>query len=363
MSGISGHGDFYGGSGGSNLKSAETLLHQQYAEAKPIYEQLADHSGGSGNVANSGGYSDHGNGLQSSFYTLHTGSGAHSAEDAGTSGAGSKEIDGNGADGGSNGGFIPSWRNIGKLSTSFTDSASSSAESGQSIHLQKEPVSSFSEKISEGNYLQQYDGGAGQGVDHVAAVASIASGGNLGGHGGGGGGGLGGHLFGGDYSGSGEHGVGGLPSGAGGSFSSHSLESGEHDTDSGSNFLGGSANSASHTHTDVINYVPYPVVKKLHVPFSEPVKIPVSHAVIIPISKPVPIHIPVPQHIQVPVEKELKIPVERVIPYPVEKHVPVPVEKKVPFNVIKYVPIKVTQPFPVKVPVIKTILHKIKSSW
>lgn len=111
---------------------------------------------------------------------------------------------------------------------------------------------------------------------------------------------------------------------------------------------------------DVINYIPYPVVKKVHVPVREPVQIPVSHAVIIPVSKPVPIHIPVTKHVPVPVEKELRVPVERVVPYPVEKPVAVPVEKRVPFTVVKYVPLRVPHPFPVKVPVFKTILHKVK---
>nr|XP_014088278.1 hornerin [Bactrocera oleae] len=110
----------------------------------------------------------------------------------------------------------------------------------------------------------------------------------------------------------------------------------------------------------VINYIPYKVVKKVHVPVREPVQIPISHAVIVPVSKPVPIHVPVTKHVAVPVEKELRVPVERVVPYPVEKPVPVPVEKRVPFTVYKYVPVRVPHPFPVKVPVFKTILHKVK---
>ncbi|XP_030369328.1 uncharacterized protein LOC115620291 [Scaptodrosophila lebanonensis] len=116
-------------------------------------------------------------------------------------------------------------------------------------------------------------------------------------------------------------------------------------------------------HTDIINYLPYPVVKKQHIPVEKPVPVPVSHAVIVPVRKPVPIHIPITKQVQVPVEQELKIPIERVVPYPVEKLVPVPVEKRLPYHVVKYVPIKIPKPFPVKVPVFKTVLHKVKGWW
>lgn len=114
---------------------------------------------------------------------------------------------------------------------------------------------------------------------------------------------------------------------------------------------------------DVINYVPMPVVKKIHVPYKSPVQIPISHAVLLPIRKPVPIHIPVTQQVQVPIEKELKIPVERVVPFPVERQIPVPIEKHIPYQVIRYVPLKVSKPFPIKVPVVKTVIHKVKESW
>ncbi|XP_037943719.1 uncharacterized protein LOC119676550 [Teleopsis dalmanni] len=150
-----------------------------------------------------------------------------------------------------------------------------------------------------------------------------------------------------------------LPSSATSSATAH----GGDGYDDATNYLSTSHATNTNSQPDVINYVPYPVVKKLHVPVHQPVKIPVSHAVIVPISKPVPIQIPVAQQVQVPVEKELKIPVERVVPIPVEKHIPVPVEKRVPYPVVKYVPIKVPRPFPVKVPVFKTVLHKVKGSW
>lgn len=125
----------------------------------------------------------------------------------------------------------------------------------------------------------------------------------------------------------------------------------------------GIGNGPINHQVDVINYVPMPVVKKIHVPYRSPVQIPISHAVLIPIRKPVPIHIPVTQQVQVPIEKELKIPIERVIPYPVERQIPVPIEKHVPYQVIRYVPLKVNKPFPIKVPVVKTVIHKIKESW
>lgn len=125
----------------------------------------------------------------------------------------------------------------------------------------------------------------------------------------------------------------------------------------------GIGNGPINHQVDVINYVPMPFVKKIHVPYRSPVQIPISHAVLIPIRKPVPIHIPVTQQVQVPIEKELKIPIERVVPFPVERQIPVPIEKHVPYQVIRYVPLKVSKPFPIKVPVVKTVIHKIKESW
>lgn len=148
-------------------------------------------------------------------------------------------------------------------------------------------------------------------------------------------------------------------------YEHHPEEDGEGQHDQHHTQIGiGHGNGPINHQVDVINYVPMPVVKKIHVPYRSPVQIPISHAVLIPIRKPVPIHIPVTQQVQVPIEKELKIPVERVVPFPVERQIPVPIEKHVPYQVIRYVPLKVSKPFPIKVPVVKTVIHKIKqSSW
>uniref|UniRef100_A0A1A9W1B9 Uncharacterized protein n=1 Tax=Glossina brevipalpis TaxID=37001 RepID=A0A1A9W1B9_9MUSC len=288
----------------------DSVFHPQYTEAKPIYEQHSDNSeygnygsggggsggGGGGGGSGGGGFDSHA--LHSAIYNLQT-AGTHNS-DASNSGSDSS--------------YMHPW-SVSKL----TASSASSPSTSSGFH--KLSSSSFNDKISEGNFLHHYDSSSGynelsqQPHSYVSSVEShpgSSSGGGV----------------------------------VGDSFTSSSYEHDEHEQDN-SNFAA-SLPASSHSHTDVINYVPYPVVKKLHVPVSEPIKIPVSHAVIIPVSKPVPIHVPVTQTVQVPVEKELKIPVERVIPYPVEKHIPVPVEKKVPYTVVKYMPIKVPHPFPVK---------------
>ncbi|KAL9893094.1 uncharacterized protein ACN2A1_008353 [Glossina fuscipes fuscipes] len=301
------------GNVGHNYESAikDSAFHPQYTEAKPIYEQHSDNS----EYGNYGGAGVDSHALHSAIYNLQT-AGAHNS-DASSSGSDSS--------------YIHPW-SVSKLTASSVSSPPSASASA----FHKLSSSSFNDKISEGNFLHHYDSSSGynelsqQPHSYVSSVESHSGPSSSGG-------------------------------GGGDSYTSSSYEHDEHEQDN-TNFAA-SLPASSHSHTDVINYVPYPVVKKLHVPVSEPIKIPVSHAVIIPVSKPVPIHVPVTQTVQVPVEKELKIPVERVIPYPVEKHVPVPVEKKVPYTVVKYMPIKVPQPFPVKVPVFKTILHKIKNSW
>lgn len=323
--------------------------YQQYTEAKPIYEeqQENDYAGGAGGSGPS--YGQHSStgvanapALHSAIYNLQT-AGTHNAA-VGTS---------SNSNGGSDG-FLPSW-NFGKLSTSFIASQAASTpypSSGSGSYSSSSGNSN--DKISEGNFLHHYDSASAfneytpqheyqpyqqqlqlqqqqlqqkhenfyNSVEHTEADTSSSSYGD-------------------------EH---------------------EHEHSGNSHFSNYQQHEFEQQHQqekqpDVINYVPYPVVKKQHVPVREPVQIPVSHAVIIPVSKPVPIHIPVTQNVQVPVEQELKIPVERVVPYPVEKHVPVPVEKRVPYPVVKYVPVKIPRPFPVKVPVFKTVLHKVKGWW
>ncbi|KAI8130381.1 hypothetical protein FF38_12623 [Lucilia cuprina] len=322
---------------------------QQYTEAKPIYEEQQENDyagrgadGGAGvhssaSVANAAA-------LHSAIYNLQT-AGTHNA----AVGSSSSSASNGGSDG-----FLPSW-NFGKLSTSFIASqpASTPYASSSGSHSASSTTNN-NDKISEGNFLHHYDSASAfneytpqheyqpsyqqqqqqlpqhenfyNSVEHTQADTSSS------------------------YGDEHEHDSNNYPpSASAGHFSNYQ----QHDYEQ----------QQQEKQPDVINYVPYPVVKKQHVPVREPVQIPISHAVIIPVSKPVPIQIPVTQNVQVPVEKELKIPVERVVPYPVEKHIPVPVEKRVPYPVVKYVPIKIPRPFPVKVPVFKTVLHKVKGWW
>uniref|UniRef100_A0A1I8PDL0 Uncharacterized protein n=1 Tax=Stomoxys calcitrans TaxID=35570 RepID=A0A1I8PDL0_STOCA len=385
---------------GHHTQSAAPATHL-YTEAKPIYEEQQDHeyapsdsSTGSEAAATSANA-----GLHSAIYNLHT-AGTHNAGLLGAMTAASSH------NGGSDG-FRPSW-NFGKLrSTSFTASSGTSTpyngyhqhyggKSGGDVStaaavgggygagvvvgyggdfgagnaVDSSGSGSNNDKISEGNFLHHYDSASGynelthqlqqqqqqqqqhqyqlqqQYPQYQPQYESQYS----------------------QQHHQDEYKYNSVEQAAEGS-SSYSDEGDHHEH---SNYLpsappsGGGVGGGSHheeKQPDVINYVPYPVVKKLHVPVHEDVKIPVSHAVIVPIRKPVPIHIPITQNVQIPVEKDLKIPVERIVPYPVEKHVPVPVEKRVPYEVVKYVPIKVPRPFPVKVPVFKTVLHKVKGWW
>ncbi|XP_061398406.1 homeobox protein Hmx-like [Musca vetustissima] len=351
-----------------------------YTEAKPIYEDQQEHE-----YAATSGPSHQ---LQQHQYGLGGNAALHSAiynlQAAGTHNAGLGATSVSANNGGSNG-FRPSW-NFGKLSTSFSASTVAStpynsyhpyagAKGGSGgggieggISLDSSISSSNEDKISEGNFLHHYDSASGYNeltqqthqtyqphyeTPHYAQQQQQlhqpqqyqqhyhrqhqAD----------------------DYN---------YNSVEQAAESSSSYGEDIQQAHDHSNYLPPTPPSGAGEHheekqPDVINYVPYPVVKKLHVPVHEPVQIPVSHAVIIPIKKPVPIHVPITQNVQIPVEKDLKIPVERVVPYPVEKHVPVPVEKPVPYEVIKYVPIKVARPFPVKVPVFKTVLHKVKGWW
>ncbi|XP_073820453.1 uncharacterized protein isoform X2 [Musca autumnalis] len=337
-----------------------------YTEAKPIYEDQQEHD----YAATSGTSQQQQH--QQHQYELGGNAALHSAiynlQAAGTHNAGLGATSNNG---GSNG-FRPSW-NFGKLSTSFSASTVAStpynsyyqqytgAKGGGGVGVGGIAVdssisSSNNDKISEGNFLHHYDSPSGYNeltqqthqtyqphyeTPHYAQQQQRQQ-----------------HS----YHQADDYNYNSVEQAAESSSSYGEDIQQPHDH---SNYLPPTPPSAAGGHheekqPDVINYVPYPVVKKLHVPVHEPVQIPVSHTVIIPIRKPVPIHVPITQNVQVPFEKDLKIPVERVVPYPVEKHVPVPVEKPVPYEVVKYVPIKVARPFPVKVPVFKTVLHKVK---
>lgn len=114
-------------------------------------------------------------------------------------------------------------------------------------------------------------------------------------------------------------------------------------------------------HIEVEKPVPIPYVTKIHVPIPKGVKVHIPHPVLVPVPQPYPVHVPVSQPVAVPVIKEITIPIEKIVPYPVEKKVPVPIEKPVPYPVEKHVPVHIPQPYPVKVPVIKTIVHKLKA--
>ncbi|XP_075144654.1 uncharacterized protein LOC142219657 [Haematobia irritans] len=370
---------------GSSSSSSSHPTSNLYTEAKPIYEEHQEHGYA---AQSSSGSSSSGNGeatntgLHSAIYNLQA-AGTHNA---GLLGAALTA--GTTNNGGSNG-FRPSW-NFGKLSTSFTASPSSSLSSsstpyhyyganqgiggtGPSTHTYgggygsdfgaSNSVDSYgssgnNDKISEGNFLHHYQSASGYNeLTHQQPASQYQY-----------------PAYQPHYGGSSQHdsynSYNSVEQAAesSSSYAEEHSEHGDYMPSGPSSSASGSGGVGLESHheekqPDVINYHPYPVVKKLHVPVHEPVQIPVSHAVIVPIKKPVPIHIPITKNVQVPVEKDLKIPVERIVPYPVEKHIPVPVEKRVPYEVIKYVPIKVAKPFPVKVPVFKTVLHKVKGWW
>ncbi|KAM7360140.1 uncharacterized protein ACRADG_003584 [Cochliomyia hominivorax] len=349
--------------------------YQQYTEAKPIYEEQQENDYAGGSSSSGSGSSGGGDASQHSIAGVANAAALHSAiynlQTAGTHNAavstnGISSSSSSGASNGGSDGFLPSW-NFGKLSTSFI---ASTPYASSSSHVAS--TSNNNEKISEGNFLHHYDSASAfneytpqhdyqsyhqqQQQQHQQQQQQQLLHQQIQQH-------LPQHE---SFYNSVEH------TEADSSHSSAYAEEQEHDDNhyppsasAGhfSNYQQHHEQQQQEKQPDVINYVPYPVVKKQHVPVREPVQIPVSHAVIIPVSKPVPIHVPVTQNVQVPVEKELKIPVERVVPYPVEKHIPVPVEKRVPYPVVKYVPVKVPRPFPVKVPVFKTVLHKVKGWW
>ncbi|XP_049279780.1 uncharacterized protein LOC125762075 [Anopheles funestus] len=113
-------------------------------------------------------------------------------------------------------------------------------------------------------------------------------------------------------------------------------------------------------HVEIETPVPVPYVKKIHVPIPQEVRVRIPHPVLVPIPRPYPVHIPVAQPIAVPDIKEITVPIEKIVPYPVEKKIPVPIEKPVPYPIEKHVPVYLPQPIPVKVPIVKTIIHKVK---
>uniref|UniRef100_A0A182T051 Uncharacterized protein n=1 Tax=Anopheles maculatus TaxID=74869 RepID=A0A182T051_9DIPT len=113
-------------------------------------------------------------------------------------------------------------------------------------------------------------------------------------------------------------------------------------------------------HVEIETPVPVPYVKKIHVPIPQEVRVKIPHPVLVPVPRPYPVHIPVAQPIAVPDIKEITVPIEKIVPYPVEKKIPVPIEKPVPYPIEKHVPVYLPQPIPVKVPIVKTIIHKVK---
>ncbi|XP_053658866.1 uncharacterized protein LOC128707933 [Anopheles marshallii] len=113
-------------------------------------------------------------------------------------------------------------------------------------------------------------------------------------------------------------------------------------------------------HVEIETPVPVPYVKKIHVPIPQEVRVKIPHPVLVPVPRPYPVHIPVAQPIAVPDIKEITVPIEKIVPYPVEKKIPVPIEKPVPYPIEKHVPVYLPQPIPVKVPIVKTIIHRVK---
>ncbi|XP_052863576.1 probable serine/threonine-protein kinase kinX [Anopheles cruzii] len=113
-------------------------------------------------------------------------------------------------------------------------------------------------------------------------------------------------------------------------------------------------------HVEIETPIPVPYVKKIHVPIPQEVKVRIPHPVLVPIPRPYPVHIPVAQPVAVPDIKEITVPIEKVVPYPVEKKIPVPIEKPVPYPIEKHVPVYLPQPIAVRVPIVKTIIHKVK---
>ncbi|XP_058055765.1 sarcoplasmic reticulum histidine-rich calcium-binding protein-like [Anopheles bellator] len=113
-------------------------------------------------------------------------------------------------------------------------------------------------------------------------------------------------------------------------------------------------------HVEIDTPIPVPYVKKIHVPIPQEVKVRIPHPVLVPIPRPYPVHIPVSQPIAVPDIKEITVPIEKVVPYPVEKKIPVPIEKPVPYPIEKHVPVYLPHPIAVRVPIVKTIIHKVK---
>lgn len=93
-----------------------------------------------------------------------------------------------------------------------------------------------------------------------------------------------------------------------------------------------------------------------------PVKVQIPHPVLVPVPHPYPIHIPVSKPVAVPVVKEITIPVEKIVPYPVIKQVPFTVEKHVPYPVERIVHVHRRVPVPIRVPVVKTVIHRVKAS-
>ncbi|XP_011211585.2 PE-PGRS family protein PE_PGRS30 isoform X1 [Bactrocera dorsalis] len=362
----------HGGAGATGGATTITIAAKQHI---PIYEEQQENdygaatlgaSGAAGHAAQENNQHGGSNGWSSSAGSSSSSSSYNSGRSSGKDALSTALYNLHSA--GTHNGFLPS-AFAGKYSSS---AAGTTAYAGTPTYQQSQQLQQPNDKISDGNFLHRYGHNSG-GYDELTTSATYAheqqqapmpsamqyfmphdSYASM-------------HTGGADAATSsasadadisfGHHHSGG--SGSGGDAEVEEDESGG----KGSSY-DDSTNYLSEQHDDagshVINYIPYKVVKKVHVPVREPVQIPISHAIVVPVNKPVPIHIPVTKHVPVPVEKELRVPVERVVPYPVEKPVPVPVEKRVPFKVVKYVPVHVPHPFPVKVPVFKTILHKVK---
>ncbi|XP_018802814.1 PREDICTED: uncharacterized transmembrane protein DDB_G0289901 isoform X2 [Bactrocera latifrons] len=350
----------FGGAGATGSATTITIPAKQHI---PIYEEQQENdygtatlgaSGAAGHGAEGrnqhGGSSSHGWSSSGNSYNSGRSSGKDALSTAlyNLHSAGTHNI------------FLPSTF-AGKYSSS---AAGTTAYAGTSTYQQSQQLQQPNDKISDGNFLQRYGHNSG-GYDELTTSATYA------------------HEqqqqapmptamqyfmphdnYASMHTGGGDSDISFGHHHSGGSGSGGDAEIEDDESDGKGPSIDDSPNYLSEQHDDagshVINYIPYKVVKKVHVPVREPVQIPISHAIVVPVNKPVPIHIPVTKHVPVPVEKELRVPVERVVPYPVEKPVPVPVEKRVPFKVVKYVPVHVPHPFPVKVPVFKTILHKVK---
>lgn len=114
-------------------------------------------------------------------------------------------------------------------------------------------------------------------------------------------------------------------------------------------------------HTHVIRNVPVPLHQQIYVPHKEAVQIDVPDTKITTVKNPLPIQIPVPKTVAVPDLHEVTIPIERVKPFPVERPIPFLVEKRVPYRVEKQIAKPIYYPMPIKIPIIHTVVHKLRS--